>query len=32
MYPDDTPEGIANRFAKEHGLSQEKRDWLINAI
>lgn len=32
MYPDDTPEGIANRFTKEHNLSKEKWAWLIEAI
>lgn len=32
MYPNDTPEGIANRFAKEYNLSKEKWDWLIDAI
>ena len=32
MYPDDTPEGIANRFTKEHNLSKEKRARLIEAI
>ena len=32
MYPNDTPDGIANRFAKEHNLRKEKRDWLVEAI
>jgi len=32
MYPNDTPDGIANRFAKEHNLSKEKRDRLVEAI
>lgn len=32
MYPNDTPEGIANWFAKEYNLSKEKWDRLIDAI
>jgi len=32
MYPNDTPEGIANKFCLENDLGPEKWEWLIDAI